>query len=71
MSAGKKPKKSSPSKPQKAAPSTDDIKAKFREALQAKEHHDAPTDEGSDVRGGHPDTHGPVNAKRTFRRKTG
>jgi hypothetical protein len=47
----------------------DDVKAKFREALEAKkgrrgeDHLDA---------GQHPvHAHGPVEAKRTFRRKTG
>lgn len=77
MTAAKKPKKPAPkSAPKPAAGSgavsTDDIKARFREALQHKEHHDGPDAEGSGERGGPIDTHGPASTKRsTFRRKTG
>jgi hypothetical protein len=72
MSAAKKPKKPNPSQPKTPSPSTDDIKAKFREALQAKEHHDGPQAEGGDERGGSVHNHGPATTKRdTFRRKTG
>ncbi len=72
------PKKPKTSQPKKAQPtgsdqptSTDDIKAKFREALAHKEHHDAPNADDGTERLGVSDTHGPVQTKRTFRRKTG
>ena len=48
----------------------DETKRKFREALEAKHGRKGEDHVGNDPRsGGH--AHGPVDAKRTFRRKTG
>ncbi len=57
-----------------ATPDVDntDLKAKFREALKHKEHHDGPNlggGKGAKTKG--PDVPGAVTGKREFRRKTG
>ncbi len=44
-------------------------KRKFREALEAK--HGRRGEDHIDLEPTHPDSHGPVSEKRTFRRKTG
>jgi hypothetical protein len=51
------------------APSGDDMKRKFREALEAKKGKRGEDHLDSGQPTAHP--HGPVEAKRTFRRKTG
>lgn len=53
-------------------PAEDDVKRKFREALQRKNHrtqsgHGGDADGGSKVH----EAHGPAGAKREFRRKSG
>jgi len=52
------------------APAEDDMKRKFRDALAAKKgrHGEDHLDAGGKAKG---QAHGPVEAKRTFRRKTG
>ena len=58
----------------KAAPSTapmDETKRKFREALAAKQGREADGEDHTNLAPGDSHAHGPVDAKRTFRRKTG
>lgn len=51
------------------APDTDEMKRKFREALQAKKGRRGEDHLDAGQQPAH--AHGPVEAKRTFRRKTG
>jgi extradiol dioxygenase family protein len=59
----------------KVAPSTatpmDETKRKFREALEAKQGRQAEGEAHLDTEASQVHAHGPVDAKRTFRRKTG
>ena len=57
----------------KIAPHTDldDTKRKFREALEAKQGRQAEGEDHTNLAPGDSHAHGPVDAKRTFRRKTG
>ena len=59
----------------KVAPSTaapmDETKRKFREALEAKQGRQAEGEAHLDTEASQTQAHGPVDAKRTFRRKTG
>ena len=57
----------------KVAPHTDldDTKRKFREALEAKQGRQAEGEAHLDTEASQTQAHGPVDAKRTFRRKTG
>jgi hypothetical protein len=57
----------------KVAPQTDldETKRKFREALEAKQGRAAEGEDHTNLAPGDSHAHGPVDAKRTFRRKTG
>jgi hypothetical protein len=59
----------------KVAPSTDaptdETKRKFREALAAKQGRASEGEAHTNLAPGDSHAHGPVDAKRTFRRKTG
>jgi hypothetical protein len=58
----------------KSARSTDpmdETKRKFREALEAKQGREAEGEAHLGSESGNVHAHGPVDAKRTFRRKTG
>ncbi len=59
----------------KVAPRTatpmDETKRKFREALEAKQGRQAEGEAHLDAEASQVHAHGPVDAKRTFRRKTG
>ncbi|HEX2131610.1 MAG TPA: DUF5302 domain-containing protein [Actinophytocola sp.] len=48
-----------------------DVKQRFREALERKQALTRNGEEHADARSKVRDAHGPVNAKRTFRRKSG
>ena len=56
-------------RPSSDAPAEDDMKRKFREALKAKKGRRGEDHLDAGQQPGH--AHGPVEAKRTFRRKTG
>lgn len=66
-----------PDKPEPAASSDpqtenqDDVKARFREALERKQAKTRMGEEHADARSKVHDAHGPAAAKRTFRRKSG
>jgi hypothetical protein len=70
MSAAKKPADATPTP-------EDEIKRKFREALAAKQgrrgedNPDGKGEENLDTGPQHVHSHGPIETKRTFRRKTG
>ena len=49
----------------------DENKRKFREALEAKQGRQAEGEAHLDTEASQTHAHGPVDAKRTFRRKTG
>ena len=49
----------------------DDVKRKFREALERKQANNRKGQEHADARSKVDNTHGPAAAKRTFRRKSG
>ncbi|HEY0448072.1 DUF5302 domain-containing protein [Actinophytocola sp.] len=51
--------------------SQDDVKARFREALERKQARNRSGEEHADSRSKVHDAHGPVGGKRTFRRKSG
>ena len=58
----------------KVAPQTDpmdDTKRRFRQALDAKHGREAEGEAHLDTEASQTQAHGPVDAKRTFRRKTG
>ena len=55
---------------QESTPS-DDVKAKFREALERKNQKHNPTDDHKDGHSKIHGTHGPADHKRDFRRKSG
>ena len=57
----------------KVAPSApiDETKRKFREALEAKQGRASEGEAQTNLAPGDSHAHGPVDAKRTFRRKTG
>lgn len=54
-----------------AAEDQDDVKARFREALERKQAKTRMGEEHADARSKVHDAHGPAAAKRTFRRKSG
>lgn len=68
-----------PDKPETAATSDttaeneseDDVKARFREALERKQAMNRRGEEHADARSKVHDAHGPAANKRTFRRKSG
>jgi hypothetical protein len=51
--------------------SEDDVKARFREALERKQAKNRQGEEHADARSKVHDAHGPAGGKRTFRRKSG
>ena len=51
--------------------SPDDVKARFREALERKQARNRMGEEHADARSKVHDAHGPAGNKRTFRRKSG
>jgi hypothetical protein len=53
------------------APASDDVKEKFREALERKQAHAKAGESHADGRSKVNQTHGPVGGKREFRRKSG
>jgi hypothetical protein len=54
------------------APDADEVKRKFREALDRKrEQHKTANAEGAQATGKVHDAHGPASSRRTFRRKSG
>ncbi len=53
------------------ADNQDDVKARFREALERKQAKTRMGEEHADARSKVHDAHGPAAAKRTFRRKSG
>lgn len=55
-----------------AAPELDDVKRKFREALdRKKDRHATANAEGAQATGKVHDAHGPASSRRSFRRKSG
>ncbi|HEY7595609.1 MAG TPA: DUF5302 domain-containing protein [Actinophytocola sp.] len=64
-----------PEKPEPASEDTtdsqDDVKARFREALERKQAQNRNGEGHADARSKVHDTHGPAAAKRQFRRKSG
>jgi Family of unknown function (DUF5302) len=58
--------------PDEAKPDIDDVKAKFREALDRKrQHHDEGQGKGGHESGKVSGAHGPAASRRNFRRKSG
>ena len=58
--------------PDEAKPDIDDVKAKFREALDRKrQHHDDGQGKGGHESGKVSGAHGPAASRRNFRRKSG
>ncbi|MEV5836091.1 DUF5302 domain-containing protein [Nocardia sp. NPDC052112] len=55
----------------KAAPSTEEVKRKFKEALERKNQHHAKSTDHLDGRSKATTTHGNASHKREFRRKSG
>jgi hypothetical protein len=51
--------------------SPDDVKARFREALERKQARNRMGEEHADARSKVQDAHGPAAGRRTFRRKSG
>ncbi|HEV7648815.1 MAG TPA: DUF5302 domain-containing protein [Actinophytocola sp.] len=51
--------------------SQDDVKARFREALERKQAKNRMGEEHADARSKVHDAHGPAGSKRAFRRKSG
>jgi hypothetical protein len=51
--------------------SPEDVKARFREALERKQAKNRMGEEHADARSKVHDAHGPAGGKRTFRRKSG
>ncbi len=51
--------------------SPDDVKARFKEALERKQARNRMGEEHADARSKVGNAHGPVASKRTFRRKSG
>jgi hypothetical protein len=49
----------------------DDIKAKFKEALERKQSHDKVDAKGHPKESGHVETHGPAGGPKMHRRKAG
>lgn len=58
---------------EKSAPGEDDVKRRFREALERKNarHTGGDGGEGKDTAKVHGGAHGPAHQQRTFRRKSG
>jgi Family of unknown function (DUF5302) len=55
-----------------AAPELDDVKRKFREALdRKKDRHATANADGAQATGKVHDAHGPASSRRSFRRKSG
>ena len=54
-----------------ASPADDDVKARFKEALERKQAKNRMGQEHADARSKVQDAHGPAGGKRTFRRKSG
>lgn len=54
-----------------AVAGNDDLKAKFREALDRKHSNDAGVDQKGHGKERPPETHGPASGKRVHRRKAG
>jgi hypothetical protein len=54
-----------------AAPEEEDVRARFREALERKQAKARTRDDHADGSSKIHNTHGPVGGKRTFRRKSG
>jgi len=52
-------------------PTDDDVKARFREALERKQARNRMGEEHADARSKVHDAHGPAAGRRTFRRKSG
>jgi hypothetical protein len=66
-----KPESTSAPEPAEAEPEQEDVKAAFRAALERKQAQNRKGQEHADARSKVDNAHGPVAAKRTFRRKSG